>query len=78
MEIQIGDFVHAYLVGGSNGESRQGVFVEDNGAGRIKVEGETETYICHLEGAVTVQDSNLWGSARDHVQTVRRRLGLTS
>lgn len=76
--MKIGDFVTATLVGGQNGEPRQGVFVQDNGDGTIQVEGERETFTCLFDGAIVVADSGLFGSVVDHVQAVRQRLGLIS
>lgn len=63
-------FVTATLVGGLNGEPRQGVCVEEGG-GLLAVKGESGTvYHCHSDGAVIVPLTNLWGSTLEFARSM--------
>lgn len=66
-------FVTAKLVGGQNGEPRQGVCVEEGGS-LLVVKGESGAmYTCHSEDAVAVPLSDLWGSTLEFA----RNMGVT-
>jgi hypothetical protein len=72
---KLGDYVTAQVEGKE--ESRQGVFVKDNGDGTIDVQGENDIYRCEAEGVVVVPDENLLTlEARKFVADKRRELGL--
>ncbi len=74
--MNIGYYVTAVLVGGKNRESRQGVYITDNGDGTIQVRGEHGSYRCSQDECTTVPDSNLRSDTLEFVQAVRKQLGL--
>lgn len=74
--MQIGDYVTAALVGGINGEPRQGVCIADNGDGTIQVRGEEGSYRCVKDRCSVVSDRNLTSDVLAFVQEIRRQLGL--
>ena len=72
---KIGDYVTAKMVDVL--DTRQGVFIKDNGDGTILVQGSLETYVCEgPEGVIVVPDSSLrWDEdTMKHVDTVRKNL----
>jgi len=73
---KIGDYVAANLInpGNSEGATRQGVYIQNNGDGTIQVQGELGTYHC-LEDVTVFSDEDLQGPTLDHIQRVRATLG---
>jgi hypothetical protein len=71
---RIGDYVTAKVVG--KDDCRQGVFFQEQGNGTITVKGVLADYTCE-SGPAVVADKNVFRpETRQHIQAVRRQLGL--
>lgn len=74
---KIGQYVTAQLIGSEQGSgARQGVVTQDNGDGTIVVRGELATYHCDNRDPTIIPDKNVIGSSLEHMNAVRRELGL--
>lgn len=68
--VQIGDYVTAGLA--NVHEDIQGVYIANLGYGYILLQGQGNRYVCELEGAVTIPDSNLGTGDLAFVQNIRQ------